>query len=77
MDRPSTRAPQLTRPAAGKSQVSFTIPSCLPQGDYLFRIEHVALHSASAPGGAQFYISYVPAPPTFFGKLLPCRKRSF
>ena len=27
------------------------------EGDYLFRIEHVALHSASAAGGAQFYIS--------------------
>jgi len=28
----------------GKSEVSFTIPQCLANGDYLFRIEHVALH---------------------------------
>jgi hypothetical protein len=41
----------------GKSQVSFTIPKCLEDGEYLFRVEHVALHSASSAGGAQFYLS--------------------
>ena len=40
-----------------KASVGFNIPGCLESGDYLFRIEHVALHSASAAGGAQFYIS--------------------
>lgn len=40
-----------------KASVSFPIPSCIESGDYLFRIEHVALHSASTAGGAQFYIS--------------------
>lgn len=35
----------------------FTIPSSVPSGDYLFRVEHIGLHSASAAGGAQFYIS--------------------
>ncbi len=33
------------------------MPTCLPAGDYLFRIEHIALHVAQSPGGAQFYIS--------------------
>jgi hypothetical protein len=37
--------------------VTFTIPAATPSGDYLFRVEHIALHSASAAGGAQFYIS--------------------
>lgn len=46
----------LTRPS-GKSQIPFTVPQCLAEGDYLFRVEHVALHSASSAGGAQFYLS--------------------
>jgi hypothetical protein len=40
-----------------KASFSVPVPSCLPAGEYLYRFEHVALHSASAPGGAQFYIS--------------------
>lgn len=42
---------------AGKDKVSFKTPSTLPKGEYLLRIEHIALHSASSVGGAQFYIS--------------------
>ncbi|KAI1393861.1 glycoside hydrolase family 61 protein [Hypoxylon trugodes] len=56
-DMPTTSGGQYTWPSNGKAQVSFTVPQCLAEGDYLFRIEHVALHSASAAGGAQFYIS--------------------
>ena len=33
------------------------LPSALPNGDYLLRIEHIALHAAGATGGAQFYLS--------------------
>lgn len=29
----------------------------MPSGDYLLRIEHIALHGASNTNGAQFYIS--------------------
>jgi len=36
---------------------TFTIPSKTPPGQYLLRIEQIALHTASAVGGAQFYIS--------------------
>jgi hypothetical protein len=40
------------------SQVfTYTIPSTIPSGEYLIRIEHIALHGASTFGGAQFYIS--------------------
>ncbi|KAF2867997.1 fungal cellulose binding domain-containing protein [Massariosphaeria phaeospora] len=41
----------------GKAKVDVPIPKSLPSGEYLFRVEHIALHSASAAGGAQFYIS--------------------
>lgn len=34
-----------------------TIPSCIADGEYLIRFEHIALHSASSSGGAQLYIS--------------------
>lgn len=44
-------------PADNLSSFTFTIPSKLVAGDYLVRIEHIALHTASAYGGAQFYIS--------------------
>src|SRR5687767_7725584 len=41
----------------GKSSFSVTIPRCIPAGEYLLRAEHIGLHGASSPGGAQFYIS--------------------
>ncbi|KAI0381026.1 glycoside hydrolase family 61 protein [Hypomontagnella monticulosa] len=53
-DMPTASGGQYNWPSNGKAQVSFTVPQCLAEGDYLFRIEHVALHSASAAGGAQF-----------------------
>ncbi|KAL1872011.1 hypothetical protein VTK73DRAFT_1755 [Phialemonium thermophilum] len=39
----------------GKMNVK--IPSDLPPGDYLLRAEVIALHTAAAPNGAQFYMS--------------------
>ncbi|KAJ6517469.1 glycosyl hydrolase family 61-domain-containing protein [Mycena vitilis] len=47
----------ITFPATGMSQVTFTIPSATPSGQYLIRTEHIAIHSASYYGGAQFYIA--------------------
>jgi len=44
-------------PAQNLPGVSFTIPKNLPTGQYLVRIEAIALHVASTFGGAQFYIS--------------------
>ncbi|KAL2163756.1 hypothetical protein VTH06DRAFT_5815 [Thermothelomyces fergusii] len=48
---------QITWPSDGKTEVSVTIPSCIQDGEYLLRVEHIALHSAGSVGGAQFYIA--------------------
>ncbi|KAI0169270.1 glycoside hydrolase family 61 protein [Hypoxylon sp. FL1284] len=37
--------------------VKFDLPQCIAPGDYLMRVEVLALHSASRPNGAQFYMS--------------------
>jgi len=47
----------ITFPAQNLPSVSFTLPSELPTGQYLVRMEAIALHVASTYGGAQFYIS--------------------
>ncbi|KAG9102779.1 hypothetical protein FRC06_001143 [Ceratobasidium sp. 370] len=44
-------------PTDNISQITFKIPSTIPAGEYLVRVEHIALHSASSYPGAQFYIS--------------------
>lgn len=41
----------------GLNKLTTTIPSSLPDGDYLIRVEHIALHSAGGQGGAQFYLA--------------------
>ncbi|KAK0464518.1 glycoside hydrolase family 61 protein I [Desarmillaria tabescens] len=41
---------------ANKGKVSFTIPSCIAAGQYLLRVEIIALHAASSYPGAQFYM---------------------
>lgn len=48
----------ITFPAENLPGVSFTVPRNLPSGDYLVRMEAIALHAASTFGGAQFYVSY-------------------
>ncbi|CZR67518.1 related to cellulose binding protein CEL1 [Phialocephala subalpina] len=47
----------LTWPSQGATSQSVKLPASLPSGEYLIRAEHIALHSASSSGGAQFYIS--------------------
>jgi len=47
----------MTFPAQNLAGVSFTLPEALPSGQYLVRMEAIALHVASTFGGAQFYIS--------------------
>ena len=37
----------------------FTVPKSIPSGDYLIRAEVIALHAASASGGAQ-YAEFIP-----------------
>ncbi|KAK4109844.1 lytic polysaccharide monooxygenase [Canariomyces notabilis] len=47
----------ITWPSSGKATVSVQIPRCIANGDYLLRVEHIALHSASSVGGAQLYLA--------------------
>lgn len=39
----------------GLGNFTFTLPSQTPAGQYLVRIEHIALHGAGEFGGAEFY----------------------
>ncbi|KAG8953534.1 hypothetical protein FRC00_006301 [Tulasnella sp. 408] len=43
------------RMVANHGVVNFTIPSCIPSGNYFLRAEMIALHGASSYPGAQFY----------------------
>ncbi|KAF2834759.1 lytic polysaccharide monooxygenase [Patellaria atrata CBS 101060] len=54
---PTISGGQMNWPSLNAGSVSVTIPSSTPAGDYLLRVEHIALHQASNAGGAQFYIS--------------------
>lgn len=56
-DQPNFAQSGLTWPTEGASKVEVTIPSCIEDGEYLLRVEHIALHSAQQEGGAQFYLS--------------------
>ncbi|KAG6808208.1 hypothetical protein H0H92_005029, partial [Tricholoma furcatifolium] len=47
----------ITFPAQNLPGVNFTVPAALPSGQYLVRMEAIALHVAETYGGAQFYIS--------------------
>lgn len=68
---------QLTWPSNGKSSFPVTIPRCIKSGNYLLRAEHLGLHSASSPGGAQFYISCAQLSVTGGGSTEPPNKVSF
>ncbi|KAJ3561749.1 hypothetical protein NP233_g10004 [Leucocoprinus birnbaumii] len=41
---------------SNKGKVTFGIPSCIASGQYLLRVELIALHAASSYPGAQFYM---------------------
>ncbi|KAG8899110.1 hypothetical protein FRC01_010654, partial [Tulasnella sp. 417] len=43
------------RMVANHGVVNFTIPACIPSGNYFLRAEMIALHGASSYPGAQFY----------------------
>ncbi|KAI0012541.1 lytic polysaccharide monooxygenase [Xylariaceae sp. FL0662B] len=54
-DSPEVTDTGLVWPTEKLTEVSVTIPECIAPGEYLLRVEHIALHSASQAGGAQFY----------------------
>ncbi|KAG7123992.1 endo-beta-1 like protein [Verticillium longisporum] len=49
----------------------FDIPECIAPGDYLLRVELLALHSAYVPKGSQFYTSCVNLRVTRGGNFAP------
>ena len=55
--QPTANASGLQWQSTGIDQIEFTLPSTLPNGNYLLRIEHIALHGAETQGGAQFYLA--------------------
>jgi hypothetical protein len=46
----------ITFPAEGLTEFEFMLPKSLPIGDYLVRVEQIALENASAFQGAKFYV---------------------
>ncbi|KAK7190686.1 hypothetical protein DPSP01_006705 [Paraphaeosphaeria sporulosa] len=52
-------------------KLDFKIPADLAPGDYLLRAEAIALHAASASGGAQHYVSCYQLTVTGSGSLKP------
>lgn len=68
-EQASVSGGQLSWGSLNKGTVSVTVPKNTPSGDYLLRVEHIALHQASNAGGAQFYVSQTkhPFPSAFFG----------
>ncbi|KAH9886620.1 glycoside hydrolase family 61 protein [Xylariomycetidae sp. FL2044] len=54
---PPLGSSEATWPAYNKKVVEFTIPKNVPSGNYLIRVESIALHQAQAAGGAQMYLS--------------------
>ncbi|CAD0095977.1 unnamed protein product [Aureobasidium mustum] len=57
--------------SAGFGWQKFTMPSCIAPGQYLMRVELLALHSATAEGGAQFYQSCAQIKVTGSGSFSP------
>ncbi|EWC43726.1 hypothetical protein DRE_07386 [Drechslerella stenobrocha 248] len=55
-NNPTITSSAITWPS-GQTSVSVTIPRCIPDGQYLLRVEHIALHSASSTNGAQLYLA--------------------
>ncbi|KAI8625341.1 lytic polysaccharide monooxygenase [Xylariaceae sp. FL1651] len=54
---PSTKKWGVDNMVANGGWVRFKLPSCIANGDYLLRVETLALHSAYSQGAAQFYTS--------------------
>ncbi|KAI2469830.1 lytic polysaccharide monooxygenase [Annulohypoxylon bovei var. microspora] len=49
---------QITWPAQNEYVLTnATVPAATPDGEYLLRVEQIALHLASKPNGAQFYLA--------------------
>ncbi|KAF9488395.1 hypothetical protein BDN71DRAFT_1593991 [Pleurotus eryngii] len=56
---------------ANEGKVTFTIPSCIAAGQYLLRVEIIALHAAGSYQGAQLYMECAQLQITGGGNTLP------
>ncbi|KEY74428.1 hypothetical protein S7711_04468 [Stachybotrys chartarum IBT 7711] len=56
-DRPTITSSSISWPSYNQASVTVPIPRCVASGEYLVRFEHIAVHSAGSPGGAQLYLS--------------------
>ncbi|MBE3047961.1 glycoside hydrolase family 61 protein, partial [Candidatus Bathyarchaeota archaeon] len=61
----------------GQASFDVPIPACIAPGDYLLRAEHIAIHTAQAVGGAQFYVSCAQLAVTGGGSTEPAEKVGF
>ncbi|KAI0155227.1 glycoside hydrolase family 61 protein [Xylariaceae sp. FL1272] len=62
---------------ANGGTVKFQMPQCIAPGDYLMRVEILALHSAKASMGAQFYMSCAQLKISGSGTFTPSQTFSF
>ncbi|KAF5369396.1 hypothetical protein D9758_002798 [Tetrapyrgos nigripes] len=62
---------------AAKGKMTFSIPSCIPAGQYLMRVELIALHGASTYPGAQLYMECAQIQITGGGSTTPTNTVSF
>ncbi|KAJ0325490.1 hypothetical protein COL5a_007296 [Colletotrichum fioriniae] len=56
-ERPTITSSGLEWASTNTQILSTKIPACIPSGEYLVRVEHLALHGAATEGGAQFYLA--------------------
>ncbi|KAI1814232.1 glycoside hydrolase family 61 protein [Poronia punctata] len=62
---------------ANGGTVKFQLPECIAAGDYLLRVEALALHSAWGSNGAQFYMSCAQIRVSGSGSFTPSSTVSF
>ncbi|KAI8631163.1 glycoside hydrolase family 61 protein [Xylariaceae sp. FL1651] len=62
---------------ANQGWTKFTMPQCIAPGDYLMRVEILALHSAKSNMGAQFYMSCAQLRISGSGSFTPSQTFSF
>ncbi|KAF2230622.1 lytic polysaccharide monooxygenase [Viridothelium virens] len=56
-EEPTIDSTGLVWASTNQQEFQVPIPAATPSGDYLVRIEHIALHQAQSQGGAQFYLA--------------------
>ncbi|KAI1495783.1 glycoside hydrolase family 61 protein [Biscogniauxia marginata] len=74
---PSTKIWGVDNMRNNNGWVKFNLPTCIPDGEYLLRVETLALHSAYAQNGAQFYTSCAQLKISGGGTTLPSSTVSF